>query len=530
MSTILEDKTADAVAEIAHDSVLAAELVNELAAAEGNLPVMESMKIYAKAVFWSLFVSMGVIMVGYNSQIILSLFALPAFVNKYGTTTANGTKTLTAGWQIALSMCYIGEVIGALGIGWFYDRYGRKNTMIACNFACIAAIFIIFFAPNATVLTVGEVIAGIPWGGFTTIAPLYAAEVSPVALRGMLTAFINMAWIIGQLVGQGVTKATSSRVDEWGYRIPFAIQWAWCVLLAIGIPFAPESPWYLVHKGRKAEAKKSLLRLVSANSPVNIDQQIEVIEKTDQLERSLQESSTYMDLFRGVNLRRTEIANIAYCSQVLSGIPLSWYCNYFFTLAGLSTVQSFNLGVGNTAVGFVGTACTFFYLSYVGRRKAYVSGLTIMTTIMFVIAILDVLPHYGSHPSYSWAQSILLIVWSFFYQLTVGPLSYVYISEVPSTKLKGRSIALSTAAFFFAMIVVSVALPYLFNPGAADLRGKVGFVFGGTSLATLIWAYFRLPETAGRKYAEIDYMFENNVPARHFAKYQVAGFSNAEEK
>lgn len=339
----------------------------------------------------------------------------------------------------------------------------------------------------------------------------YAAEVTPVALRGIFTAFINMAWIIGQLVGQGVCAGTQGMDSKWSYQIPFATQWAWCLLLG-GLFFAPESPWYLTHKNRKEDAKASLRRLCVPNEKVDVDRQADILEQTYNLESTLHAESTYWDLFRGTNRRRTEISVVVYLTQVFSGINFSWYCNYFFTLAGLSTTQAFNLGVGNTALGFCATAGIFVLLNYVGRRRAWVCGLSIMTVLMFLIGAIDCAPDYLAHKGYSWAQTTLLIVWTFFYQLTTGPLTYVYIGEISSTRLKARTIALSTASFNFLLIICDVAMPYMFNPEDGNMRGKVGFVFGATSLACLIWGFFRLP---GKWQWTCVYIFSANMENRN---------------
>ena len=70
-------------------------------------------------------------------------------------------------------------------------------------------------------------------------------------------------------------------------------------------------------------------------------------------------------------------------------------------------------------------------------------------------------------------------------------------------------------------IVATLALPYMLDPNNANMQGKVGFVFGGTSLLSAVWAFLRLPETAGRTYDEINYMFEKKVPARNFRNYKI---------
>jgi MFS transporter, SP family, general alpha glucoside:H+ symporter len=114
-------------------------------------------------------------------------------------------------------------------------------------------LFIVFFAPNKGVLLAGELLCGFPWGIFATTAPAYASEVLPLQLRVYFTSYTNMCFIIGQLISGGLMKGLVSRTDQWGYRIPFAVQWFWPLVLTPLIFMAPESPvsspLYLVREG-----------------------------------------------------------------------------------------------------------------------------------------------------------------------------------------------------------------------------------------------------------------------------------------
>jgi MFS transporter, SP family, general alpha glucoside:H+ symporter len=83
-----------------------------------------------------------------------------------------------------------------------------------------------------------------------------------------MTSYTNMCFIIGQLISAGVLKGLSGMTSEWGYRIPFAIQWIWPCFLIPAICFAPESPWYLVRQNRLEDAEKSIRRLQSAPESV----------------------------------------------------------------------------------------------------------------------------------------------------------------------------------------------------------------------------------------------------------------------
>ena len=83
-------------------------------------------------------------------------------------------------------------------------------------------------------------------------------------MRGYLTTYVNFCWGIGQEIGIGVIMSMLKRDDEWAYRIPYALQWMWPVPLAVGIAFAPESPWWLVRKNRIPEASGAYSGLAGA--------------------------------------------------------------------------------------------------------------------------------------------------------------------------------------------------------------------------------------------------------------------------
>jgi len=163
---------------------------------------------------------------------------------------------------------------------------------------------------------------------YITIAPTYASEVVPIALRGHLTAFINLCFVIGQLLANGVIAETSQINNHWAYSAPFALQWLWPAIILLGLPFAPESPWWLVRKQRYEDAERSLNRLSS--SSVNNKLTLAIMIETDRLEYEMETGTTYCDCFKKVNLRRTEISIGVFVIQALSGIYLINYATLFF--------------------------------------------------------------------------------------------------------------------------------------------------------------------------------------------------------
>lgn len=238
----------------------------------------------------------------------------------------------------------VGQVVGALFAAYPMDYLGRKRTFTAGVLLTTGIIFIQFFSRSLAVLLAGELLAGLVLGMFVVIAPAYASEVCPTALRGHLTSYVNLCFVMGQLLANGVTAGTSKRTDHWAYSIPFALQWFWILVMLPGLAFIPESPWWYVRKNRLGDAEKALRRLASPS--VNIAASLAFIVETDRLEQEIEAGSTYMDCFRPVNLRRTEISLGVYCTQVLSGIYLINYGTVFFQEAGLPTDQAFNMSVG----------------------------------------------------------------------------------------------------------------------------------------------------------------------------------------
>lgn len=201
-------------------------------------------------------------------------------------------------------------------------------------------------------LLAGELLGGLVLGAFPVIAPAYASEVCPVALRGVLTSYVNLSFVTGQLIANGVIAGTSKLSSHWAYSGPFAAQWIWVVLILIGLPFAPESPWWLVRHGRIDEAERSLKRLAAKGTDVKPT--LAMIIETDRLEQALEAGSTYLDCFKKINIRRTEISVGVYTIQNLSGIYMLGYTTLFYEIAGLSVDKAFDMSVAFLAVGFVG--------------------------------------------------------------------------------------------------------------------------------------------------------------------------------
>ncbi|OKL61835.1 hypothetical protein UA08_02291 [Talaromyces atroroseus] len=495
--------------------------VLEATAQEHRMTLLQAVHLYPKAIGWSVLLSTAIVMEGYDVVLMQSFYAFPAFAERYGQRMSDGSYQITAAWQSGLSNgANVGEILGLFINGIVSERYGYRVTMIASLTALIGFVFIPFFAENIESLEAGEILMGIPWGVFQTLTTAYASEVCPVVLRGYLTTYVNVCWGVGQLLATGVLRGLLSRSDQWAYRIPFALQWMWPVPLLVGIFFAPESPWWLVRKGRVESAREALLRLTtsSADSDFDVDQTLAMMVHTDNLDRKLTKGTSYYDCFRGIDLRRTEIVCVTWAIQNLCGAAFMGYSSYFFQQAGLSVSYSFDMSMALYAVAIVGVFASWFFMSRFGRRTLYLGGLTALFIILLVIGIVAAT---DSSKSSGWVIGSLLLVYTLFYDITVGTVAYSIVAEMPSSRLRTKTIVLGRNLYNVIGIINGVITPYMLNPSAWNWKGKAGFFWAGLCFLCTVWAYFRLPEPKGRTYEELDLLFERRVSARKFKETEV---------
>jgi hypothetical protein len=269
-----------------------------------------------------------------------------------------------------------------------------------------------------------------------------------------------------------------------------------------------------VRKNRLEDAQKSLRSLYGPG--VDIAPKLAIIVKTVDEDLELTSAAKWIHCFQGTNLVRTFISGGVFACQHLTGIVfVLGFSTYFFELAGLSDSNAFDLGVGVTSCGIVGIIISWSVINTFGRRKSFFSGMVALTTVLFLIGIMDVIPTSAA----KWVQAGLTVVYALFYQMTIGPLAFAILGEASSPSLRAKTIGLATAVQSVFGTVMNVVVPYLVNPDKANLKGKVGFIFGGLSAMATLWSFLYVPELKGRTFDEIDHMFQNKVSPRKMGSY-----------
>lgn len=505
-----------------HDLPQLNEEAQAAALSEHRMTFVQGLRMYPKAIGWSAVISMAIVMEGYDTALINGFFAFEEFQKAYGIELPNGTYQITTEWQAALNNASAaGAIVGLMMNGIITERFGYRKTLLAALVTLAAFIFLSFFAYNIQTLLAGQVLCGLSWGVISTLTTTYAAEVMPLTLRAYLTANTNLCWLVGQIVAQGTLRGLIYLHSHWSYRIPFGVQWAWLVLIFGGVLFAPESPWWLIRKRRVEDAKRVLLRLTRRGLDFNADNTAAMMLETDIAEKKLSRGRRndlgYLECFRGSNLRRTEIACATFMMQNLCGLPVIGSAAYLYEQIGFNEKTRYDLTIGMQAVSILAAFFGIALMKFFGRRILYLVGLGVQ---FFVLVAAGAVASIEQTNNALWGQAGLIILFIFVFDCTVGPLTYCLVAEMGSSRLRIKTVILARVSFNLCCLVTNVLQNHMLNPLAWGWRGKSCFFWAGSCFLCWVYTYFRLPETKGLTYLELDVLFEKRASAKKFKTFQ----------
>ena len=498
-----------------------AELIEAAVAAsdaEALLTRKELFSRYWPGVMFSMLLSLALVMEGMDVGLINNFFVHPAFRRRFGWPDADGEMHISTQWQGAIGAGNnIGSVFGLLLNGFLQSRYGSKRVYIFAICLMGATIFILFFSTSVQMLLAGNIICGIPWGIFQTLTTAYAAEICPAAMRGYLTAWVSMCWGAGSFLATGVLRSTINIPTDAGWRIPYGLQWVWIPPLFIVGCLAPESPWYLVRRGRLEDAEKSLRRLARKNfyTEETMAQTMALMRHTNEMEKIEAKNASYRDCFRGTNLRRTAIVCMAWVIQMFNGQSVTQYAAIMLKSVGMSDIDAFNYNMGIQSVNILATAIAIILMVKIGRRTFYLYGSSGIGLCMLAIGIMGFTTSKQTHAI---PTAVFLIIVQCVFKVSLGPTTYVVVAEVASSRVRAQTIVLGRAIYVCCGIMVQQLNPRMLNStsDAWNWGAKTGMFYFGLCFIWAVWIFFFLPETMNRSFADIDYLFQKKVNARKF--------------
>lgn len=497
-------------------------------AADRKLTIRQALKQYKAATFWAMILSTSLIMEGFDLVTINSFYGLKQFQDRFGIDVPSkpGTKAIPPSWQSGLSnSAVVGQLAGLCINMYAQDKFGCRPTMMFFMAWMAVMIFIPFFAPSLSVLAFGEAMCGIPWGVFQTLSTTYACEVVPTVLRPYVTAYVCMCWGAGILLSSGVVRGVSTLSGDIAWRLPFALQWVWPVPLFLAAYFAPESPWNAVRRGKMELARKSLHRLLPAqdNKEHAVATKLAYIDYVSKLEKAEGAESRFIDCFKGVNLRRTEINCVVWAAQILCGNAILGFSVVFLESAGFDADQAFDVNIALSACYIIGGVICWFLMPRLGRSTIYMGGLTFMFFCLIAIGGLGFSTNQGAKVGIA----VLFVISTLCNMITVGPACYPIVAETPSGQLRYKTITIGRFVYNLTGIFSNSVTPRMVSPLSWNWGAKAALFYAGTNLLCNIWCWFRLPETKDRTFGEIDLLFEHGVSARKFKYTKVNQFAIA---
>jgi SP family xylose:H+ symportor-like MFS transporter len=437
----------------------------------------------------SLIAALGGLLFGYDTAVING--AIGFLETHFNLTPA------MKGW--ASSSALLGCVIGVSFAGAFSDCLGRKKTLVLAGVLFLVSSIGTAVPQTLTQLVVFRILAGVGVGIASMASPMYIAEVSPARFRGRMVSVNQFAIVSGMLVIFFVNLFIARQGSpEWqvttSWRWMFGSGIAPSALFLVLLLFAPESPRWLVKQGHAEKAKAILTRIDGAKFA---EAETRAIQET--VER---ESASLAQLFQP-GLRRVLFLGVALAVlQQVTGINVFLYFGTEIFKGLGSSVDAALLEtvvVGAVNLGF--TIIAIWTVDKLGRKPLMLVGATGMGLCLVAMGLAA-----QSGRTAVWTLAFILGYIACF-ALSVGPVTWVILSEIFPTKIRGRAMSIATLCLWSANFVVSQTFPMMDKNPALVARFSHAFPFylyATMCVVLVLVVALAVPETKGKSLEEIE--------------------------
>ncbi|XP_019448512.1 PREDICTED: polyol transporter 5-like [Lupinus angustifolius] len=425
--------------------------------------------------------------------------------------------------EILLGIINVYSLIGSSLAGITSDWIGRRYTIVLAGVIFFAGAILMGFSPNYSFLMFGRFVAGIGIGYALMIAPVYTAEVSPASSRGFLTSFPEVFINGGILLGYISNYAFSKLSLKLGWRLMLGIGVVPSIFLTLGVLAMPESPRWLVMRGRLSDAIKVLnktsnskeeaqLRLAEIKEAVGIPESCN--DDVVQVPKQNRGDGVWKDLFLHPTpvIRHIVISALGiHFFQQASGIDaVVLYSPRIFEKAGIVN-DNYKL-LATVAVGFIKTGFILvatFMVDRVGRRPLLLSSAGGMVLSLLILATsLTIIDHSDQKLMWAIGLSIATVLsYVAAFSIGLGPITWVYSSEIFPLRLRAQGCAMGVVLNRVTSGLISMTFLSL---SKGITIGGAFFLFGGIASAGWLFFYFMLPETQGKTLEEMEGSFGNS--------------------
>ena len=416
------------------------------------------------------------------------------------------------GWAVA--SLTLTSTLAMMVAGPLSDRLGRRLVLrIAAVLFTLSAVASAV-APDYATLVAARMLGGFGVGAALIIAPVYIAELAPPDVRGRMVSFNQLNIVIGISVayfsnylilslGQSdLALAQTLRLEEWNWRWMLGVEALPAVFYFFALFSVPESPRWLVMKGRDEKALNIMEKVSGQEEAVK-----ELVAVRSSLRREAGEKQAPLkELFQpAMRLVMTIGISVAILQQITGINSVFFYAPMIFEQSGIGTDAAFMQAVLVGIVNLVFTVLAILLIDKLGRRPLLGFGLMVIAACMMLLAY-----GFGS-ATYSEAGELLeinstLILFGILgfvagFALSLGPVMWVLFSELFPNRVRGVAISfvglINSTVSFLVQLVFPWELEYLGN-------SMTFFIYGMFAIVGLIIVLKIMPETKGRSLEELE--------------------------
>ncbi|KAF9267384.1 general substrate transporter [Marasmius fiardii PR-910] len=446
-------------------------------------------------VWATLFTALGGFLWGYDTGSIGPISVMPQFEEQFGVLSPTTQGLLISCILIAAS------IMSAFS-GPISDRISRTYTIAIGGAVYTAGSAISASSMRLTQLFVGRCIAGVGEGLFISSITVYVTEISPASSRGRLATTVQLFNTIGVMTGYFTCYGSINVSNSIAWRLPLVVQGALALLMAVGTPFFPHSPRWLLHVGRHADAENAHSKLglqAAENKKEGADggETLATLTIQSRAEVWKHAKELFTKEVRGRTLLGLFIMGIQQCSGIDAVL---YYAPILFAQAGLSSKTASFLASGVSGILMVAlTLAAQFFQDKWGRRTPMIGGGAMVGGTMLLIGIL-----YASHANEAtagrWAIIVLIYLFVASYVSTWAIVCRIASSEMQPSRTRASAASLCQCANWVVNTIIAFSTPLFL---ARTTSGPY-FFFGGCSfLCVVVCAIFQ-PETKGLDLETID--------------------------
>ena len=401
------------------------------------------------------------------------------------------------GWTMGCAL--LGCALGAAGAGAISDRFGRKKVLILSAVLFFVSAIGTAVPTTLTMFILFRIFAGLGIGAASISSPLYIAEITPARIRGRMVSINQFAIVSGISIVFFVNYFIALQGDElWnqnhGWRWMFASGALPALVLLVLLFLVPESPRWLTKQGREDEALGILTRVNGSDQA-----RTELAEIRDTLRH---ETGSLGQLFQP-GMKMVLVIGIALAVlQQITGINVFLYFGTeIFKKMGSGTNAALLQNIIVGVVNLFFTIVAIWTVDRLGRKPLMMIGSTGMGICLLAMGL-------GAYVQTTGLWMLLFILgYIACFALSVGPVTWVILSEIFPTRIRGRAMAVATICLWIANYIVSQTFPMMdANPWLLQTfhRGFPFWLYGAFCIVLLVCVRALVPETKGKTLEEIE--------------------------